>query len=442
MISLLRILLTRLIHGNLLRYVGALAARGMEAVGKFGLYMLAARWMGAHDSGLFFLCLTWVNLASTAARLGLERAMARHIAAELAIGRGKAARRVLVIGLLWTALASLAAAVLTFALAWPASDLLFQQPDLRIPMQIAALILPPQTLAFAIGFALIGLNRGAAGQIVQSALPPMLSLAALVIGFNNLDTLLLAYAGSYTACCAYGFALLAREWRVTMIERPDTSGAPHEVLPSLFTTARPFLLIELAQSLLLSLPVLVLGVFASAAAVSAFSIVSRLTNLINTILLSVAMIGAPAFARHHRRQEYAEFRHVDRQTRLLAMAICLPLIAAMMIFPKPLLSLLGSEFTMAAWALVVLAIGQIVNVLLPTQDMILAMTGHGSTLLRLNLQQLVVCCVLSAIMIPAFGLMGAAWLSTISLIQGRISFALAVRRVLPELSSVPRRMAT
>jgi O-antigen/teichoic acid export membrane protein len=182
------------------------------------------------------------------------------------------------------------------------------------------------------------------------------------------------------------------------------------------------------------LPVLVLGMFSSAMVVSAFSIVSRLTMLINTILISVAMIVAPSFARHHRRLEYAAFHRVNLQTQHIAMLICLPVIAVMMIFPRHLLSLLGGEFVMAVGALEILALAQLVNVLLPTQDMILAMTGHGKTLLRLNIQQLIACCVLSAALIPTFGLMGAAVLSALILVQGRVSFALAVRRLLPEFA--------
>ncbi len=425
----------RLNRHSLPRYLGALASRGMEAVSKFGLYMLAARLMGGHESGLFFLCLTWVNLVSTAARMGLERAMARHIAAELAIGRGDSARRVLVTGLAWTALGSLAAGIATFVLAPFAARMMFHAPDLQRPLQIAALILPPQTLAFSIGFALIGLNRGASAQVIQSALPPVLSLVALLAGCNRVDTLLVAYAGSYTICCGIGVVLLRREWVNAMLERPDTSGVPHEVLPSLGATARPFLVIELTQSALLSLPVLVLGAFGDATSVAALSIVSRLTMLINTILVGVATIAAPAFARHHRRQEYQALRQVNRQTQWVAIAICLPLIAVMMLLPHSLLGLLGGEFTMAVGAMEVLAAAQLVNVLLPTQDMLLAMTGHGKTLLRLNLQQLAVCCVLSVLLVPRFGLMGAAVLSAISLVQGRVSFALAVRRLLPELSA-------
>jgi O-antigen/teichoic acid export membrane protein len=436
-----RALIERLMQRNLLHYGGALVARGLEVIGKFGLYMLAARLMGGHDSGLFFLCLTWVNLSSTAARMGLERAMSRHIAAELAVGHGHAARRAMLTGLGWTALASFAAAGLTLLVAGPAAHFLFHQDDLARPLMIAALILPPQTLAFSVGFVLVGLNRGVAAQMVQSALPPLLSLGAMVAGLDRLDMVLSVYACSYTACGLIGVGFIARDWHRKMIERDEPGETAPEALPSLWTTAIPFLTIELVQVSLLSLPVLMLGVFADARSVSEFSIVSRLTMLINTILVSLALIAAPAFARHHRRHEYEQLRRVERQTRLLAMVICLPAIVIMMIFPKLLLSQLGSEFAAASTALIVLALGQIVNTFLPTQDMMLSMTGHGRTLRRLNIQQLLVCLVLSTVLIPGFGLMGAAILSTICLVQGRVSFALAVRRVLPELAPPPRPVA-
>ncbi|MDQ2104351.1 hypothetical protein QSG27_16750, partial [Azospirillum sp. C340-1] len=77
------------------RYAAGLGLRGVEVAGKLGLYVIAARSLGVHEAGLFFLCLTWIGLASTVARLGLERAVTRHIAAELAVGQGRAAGRAL-----------------------------------------------------------------------------------------------------------------------------------------------------------------------------------------------------------------------------------------------------------------------------------------------------------------------------------------------------------
>lgn len=437
MIGRVRALIPHQINlGRLIHFGGALASRGMEAGGKFGLYMLAAHMMGATNSGLFFLCLTWVNLCSTAARMGLERAMSRHLAAELAIGHGQAARKALVTGVGWITTASAAAALGTALIAEPLSVHVFRLPELSHPLAVAALILVPQTVAFAVGFALIGLHRPVMGQMVQSALPPVLSLLALLAGLTDLTTVLTVYAGSYALCCALGLAVIAWDWRHAMVDRvvdaPDTVIEP---LPSIWVTARPFLVIELVQVTLLSVPVLMLGMFADPAAVSAFSIVSRITMLINTMLVSIAMIAAPGFASYHRRGEFMALRHLERQTRMVAMVLCLPVILGMVVFVHPLLGLMASDLPGAAAALYVLSVAQVVNVALPTQDMMLSMTGHGGLLRRLNLQQLVVCLVLSAALIPWFAMMGAAIVSTFCLIQGRVSFALAVRRVLPELSA-------
>ena len=240
-----------LLPHSLLRYLGALAARGTEVVGKFGLYVLAAREMGAYESGLFFLCLTWVNLASTAARLGLERAMSRHVAAELAVGNTAAAKRVVRVGLSWTALSSVVGCIATIALAKLVSIYVFHQPGLVEPLRIAAIVLPTQSLAFALGFTLIGLGRSVTGQMVQSALPPVLSLCALIAGLRQVDSVLLAYAVSYGSCCCLGFAYLAHDWGHAMARQDRQAATPFEALPRLRTTAREFLVVELVQSALL-----------------------------------------------------------------------------------------------------------------------------------------------------------------------------------------------
>ena len=76
-----------------------------------------------------------------------------------------------------------------------------------------------------------------------------------------------------------------------------------------------------------------------------------------------------------------------------------PLIAAMMLFPGPILHLIGPGFEIAATALVIMAVGQLVNCLLPCQDIVLAMTGHGYWLQRLNLLQFATCLVLASVLI-------------------------------------------
>lgn len=437
--SRLRRLNEQLRQRGLWGYAGALGTRGFETLCKFGLYLMVALRLGTDGAGLFFLCLTWVNLLAVAARMGLDRAVSRQVAAGLAMGQADKAGRALRDSLVWTAIGGMLATAATAMLAGTVARLLFGMEALAWPLGLAALMLLPQCLVFTMAGALIGLNRGVAAQLASNALPPALPLLALVMGVDRLDQLLLLQALSYALCCAWAAAMLRQSWRGRPAQPPATTVPPRD---GLWATARPLLVIDLVQVGLLSLPVLLLGAFASAADVSRFSIAHRLTMLVNTMLVSIAQVSAGSFARHHSRGEFAALRRVERQARMLGLLACAPVVVVMLVFPATLLGLMGEGFAVAAPALLVLALAQLVNVALPTQDMMLTMTGHGALLRRLNLWQFAACLGLGVVLVPLFGLMGAAVLSAFGLVFGRISFALAVRRVLPELRTPAQGVAT
>ncbi|MBU2089808.1 MAG: oligosaccharide flippase family protein, partial [Alphaproteobacteria bacterium] len=283
---------------TLFSYGAALGLRGVETLGKLGLYIYAAHVLGAHDAGLFFLCLTWIGLAATIARLGLDKAMTRHIAAELAVGDGPAARRVLIYGLSVSGAAALLAAGLTAVIAQPAATHLFSLSGLGLPLMLSAIVILPQTLAFALGAALAGLGRGVAAQLVQNALWPVLTFLALLLWIDSIDGLILALGVSLAISCLLGFALLLRDRHRLAETHPQAS--PPDPMPGLWETALPLMTVEITQVVLASLPVLVLGIVADAATVGAFSIASRISMLVWVIIISIATLAAPRFASLHR----------------------------------------------------------------------------------------------------------------------------------------------
>lgn len=403
---------------SLVHYGAGLGMRGIETLGKLGLYVYAGHKLGAHDAGLFFLCLTWIGLAATAARLGLDKAMTRHIAAELAVGDGPRARAALRYGLGLTALAAVAAAGLTALIARPAAAHIFTLPDLAVPLLLSAAVIVPQTLAFSLGAALAGFGRGVAAQLVQNALWPALTFAALILWIDDIAGLILVLAAALTASCLLGFALLLRE-RARLRERQprDTAVAP---MPGLWETALPLLTVEVTQVALASLPVLILGMIAEAATVGAFSMASRISMLIWVVIISIGTLAAPRFAGLHRLGQIGELRRYNRMVRLGVAGVGLPAILIMLLFPASLLGLISPDFAIAATALQILAIGQAVNCLLACQDVLLSMTGHHRLLRNLNLLQLAVGVVLSAVLIPALGINGAALVASLSLAQGAI----------------------
>lgn len=421
----------RLLIGTYGRYVVGLGVRGVEVLGKLGLYIFAAMALGLHDAGQFFLCITWVSLAATIGRMGLERAVTRHVAAELAVGRGRAALRDMLAGTGWSALGAIAIGAATWIAAEPAATHIFGQPEFAAALSLSPLLILPQTLSVSLGYALTGLKMGIASQVVQNAIWPAFALAALALGVDRLDHLLWALSGGLWLSTLVGAILLVRHRGRFVDEAPAAMPAADDALPSLWRTARPLAVVEITQVSLNSLPALVLGAFAPPAAVGAFSIAHRMSLMIWVVILSIGTMVAPHFAELHRRGDWPALRQQNRRARHATALLGAPVCIAMMLWPELLLRLMGSGFEMAATALIILAAGQLVNCVLASQDLLLAMTGHGRLLQRLNLLQLAAAIILAAALIPPFGMIGAAIVGSWTVAQGAIGTTWTVRRRMP-----------
>jgi O-antigen/teichoic acid export membrane protein len=407
----------------------SLGSRGLEAAAKFALYALAARALGGHDAGRFFLALGVIQIVSTVARLGLEKPVTRHVAAELAVGDVAAARRAsMTAG--GSILAASVLAGLVLAGAGPViADHWTGQADMAPALMLAALIIPVQNLAFAVAYVLIGLERGAAGQMVMNALPPVLSLIALCLGADSLDGLLIAYAGSFGACALLGLGLVV----TTRWSQRHPQVSPSGALGGLWRGARRLMVVDVCQAALITIPVLILGAFAAPDAVSTFSLCNRLAMLVTIVVLSLGAMSAPRFARHHRLGDWTALRAAAIENRRATVALCLPLIAALAFGSGPLLDLLSVPAAQGVPVLLILLTGQLAYSLLPSRDLLLAMAGEERVLRRLSLWQLVFCVALCLALTPPFGAVGAALASASIWIGGALAVAVAARRRLPEL---------
>ena len=406
-----------------------LLVRAVEVATKLALYMLAARLMGERESGLLFLALTWGHLASTASRLGVERALMRLVAAELALGQGRAARRLLIGGTLATTGVGLIVGLATMLSAPLAAQYLFHDPSVAAPLRMSGMVIPGMTAAFTLANVLTGLDRTTLAQILQNVVWPMGLLTGVLAGEHDAAALVLSLAATMLLTTVIGILGIVRDRG--RLSHDATLPAGVEALPSLRTTAAPLYVVELVQVSIASLPVLILGVYVDTASISLFSVALRASMLALVILISLGTVAAPRFAGLHRQGDLglgALNRRVQIGGAVIGGGLCLVLALG----ARPLLSVVGAGYVGGAGVLTLLALGQMANALYAAQDVLLAMTGHGAALRLLNLVQLTTILVLSFLLIPRFGLLGAAVATALTTAQGGIGTAMAARMLVPQ----------
>ena len=154
----------------------------------------------------------------------------------------------------------------------------------------------------------------------------------------------------------------------------------------------------------------------------------RIAFLLGMPLIAINSIVSPMLAAFHRDDDMASIERVARGSAKLAGLVCLPLVAALVLLPAPLLSVIGEEFRSGASVLAILAIGQYVNVATGSVSAVMMMSGHERMHRNITTGAGVVNVVLCVVLIPLFGILGAAIATAIAMAGQNLVAAFAVSR--------------
>lgn len=128
----------------------------------------------------------------------------------------------------------------------------------------------------------------------------------------------------------------------------------------------------------LHLPFLVMPYYMSTAEIGVFSIAHKMVNVITTLLLLLAAIYGPAFARAAAEKDAKQLAKVLRRTQAICSAIFIPTAALLVLFANPLAALFGEEFADLQIFLLILCAGQLINAVTGLSGVLLNMSGAAS----------------------------------------------------------------
>ena len=416
------------------RVAASLGLRGLGMGLQFAISVLAARLLGVEGFGVYTYAFVWVAVLGLVAQLGFGSLAAREMPDRAAAGDASGARRYLRFAGAATALAvgGIAAALAGAEAAGAAVPFGWALLALGVALQAGGAL---------VAGALAGLQRIVASQMVEVTLRPLIMFAGLAAlaaapgaaaaGVDARDVYLLA-VGATGASLAVAIVLLVRAMGRDL---PGDGAPPPAPNPVPRAEARAWALGALAllataitTVMMTNLDILMIGAMAPPDEVGRYRAASRGVDVILIATGVAIQVMGPMLARALAGEDRGAARGLITRAAATMMAAGLPLCAAFFVLAETYLGLFGPEFVPAAAAMRILVASQAIAILCGPAGMALIMMKRERLALWLNLAALAVNLGLNLLLIPIYGLEGAAVATLVSVAGVRIAMAVALLR--------------
>jgi O-antigen/teichoic acid export membrane protein len=379
----------------------------------FLMSLVIARSLSPEESGLFFLGFAVFSVLATLSTLGLNTAFVRFVGAYSAENNWAIVNGIFIKGLKSSFLVSIIVMGLLFFSSYPIGDQLFNKPQLANVLSVFAFAVPSYAVFLIVGFAFQGLHRPIVSVFLQNISCQLLVIIALLgtLFFNfsiNAEYVALMFTGSaiFTSLFALMFWFLRKEAK---------GPRDYSQTFALINSAKPLWLMMVMAMLVQWVGQLIAGIYAPAEELAYFSVAQRTAMLTSFVLIAVNLVAAPRFAASAKQGKTAELRSTSLFCSRIMIVLATPVLIIMLSFPKFFMGLFGPEYKQAAPLLQILVLGQFINVVTGSVGFLLNMTGHEKDMRNVVFLSGPLALVLSLILVPLYGVTGAAVATSIAL---------------------------
>ena len=371
---------------------------------RFGFNLLVARVLDADALGTYALAVAVIQISEVFAIAGLDSGLLRFVS----INSSDPLRQREVIGsaLKTSLFLSLAVALLLLFFSGNIASMLHGSHLLQLTLCCYAAAIPFNVATMLYGHAIQGFRKLQPKIIATQMVSPLLLL---------LLTLLFRYTAGQKAALFFPFALsaaIAFFWIRPYLSK--ISGVlPLDIIRaasdrSMMRYALPFMVVSLLSMMTHWLDVVMLGMLTDTATVGLYHPAARTAGLIRAVLLAFAGIAAPMIASLHTGRESAEIGRIYNMVTRWILGLVVPPVILFMLLPEPVLGVFGTRFTASSNALILLTAASFLQVSFGLSSTVLAMTGYARLSLYNALGALGLQVVLNLLLIPRFGITGAA----------------------------------
>ncbi len=375
--------------------------------------LVIARWLGGEAVGQYTIAFAMRALLLLVCSLGMRTAMTRFVAAHLARAEHDAVRGSVLGGTAAPLGLAVAVAGAWFVLAGPLAADVFGDPALEVPLQLFALSLPffvLQEVALAATQGFMTMRPYVwVGQVLEPGGRLALTLGVLVGGGGIVGVswalLLAGVAGGVAASVALAHMLAA----------VPGSGArtPWRDLTSFGALSW---LASMATQGVLWADIVILGVLVTSAEVGAYQVAARVVLIGMFVITPLTASMAPRIAHHWARGDAAAVTERYRAIVLWSARLSMPVLTGLVAAREPVLAIFGPGFDWAAPVVAILAVGAFAESFGAPSSVLLNQIERTGVNVVINVSALVGNLALNLLLIPRWGIEGAAvaWAVTLA----------------------------
>ena len=397
----------------------------------FVLAILFARLMGPEGYGIYAYAIAVVALLAVLTRLGLPTLVVREVARYQAKSRWGLMR-----GLLLRAL-QLVLVISAFSMALVAGFLaLFSDSIAAVQRETllwALVLIPSIALGACGGAALRGLGHVIQGQIAEQLARPgllilMLACALVIAGpeWVTPTTGMALHAFSGVAAIVLGGFFLLRTVPAQLGRTPSSFDDEIRWKSSLI----PLSLLAGLQIITSQTDILMLGLFVAAEDIGIYRVGWQGASVVNLVLFAIGLTIEPTIARLHSLGERRRLQELVKTSGRMAFVVSLLMSAVLILFGRQLLALVfGASYVTSYLPMAILCAGQVALAFSGWAVLVLNMTGNERTTARFTAYAAVANVAANGVLIPIFGLIGAAIATASTLFLWKLALANAARQV-------------
>ncbi|TOO47834.1 oligosaccharide flippase family protein [Vibrio parahaemolyticus] len=400
--------------------------RVFSALFAFLLTLIVSRTTDASTSGQFFFLFNLVSLTAIVSQRGFDVALVRFNA--IAFNNGDIQQQS---DNYWTALTRsitfcFMAAVTLFVGFYLFPNQLNQTNSPIVAITLALMCVP---------FLVLGQTNSRVLQASKMVVPSLFALqlgvsVLMVLFIMGLSTLHLQNINSLMTALLLASLIVS----IASTTKWFSSGQYQKPTPTtnieLISSAKQVWIGSIFTNILQWGSIVIAGFFISTTELGLLAAAQRTSLLIGFVLITINFVVAPMFASLFKEGKLDKLRNLSRWACRANIGAALLPVLVCTLFPEFVMQLFGDEFLAAAPLLVVLSLGQLVNIATGSVGFLLLMSGHERTMKYITICSGTISIALLVFLSQSYGVLGAAWAMAIGMAIQNLAALYFVKRYL------------